>query len=120
MDGTCDVEARNHQHLQIQNPGNRFKVGDGVVIMVRPENLSISHREKEYGLEGTIQDKIFMGSYMRYRLELTTNDLVLVEVPEADDKTFNIGDKVNVKFRPKKLLVYPQPREGLKEVLSLE
>jgi hypothetical protein len=57
---------------------------------------------------------------MRYRIRLVTDDNVLVEVPEADDKIFNIGDKVNVKFRPKKLLVYMQPMEGLKEVLSLE
>ncbi len=118
--GTAIVEARYRKTLTINNPDGRFKVGDGVVIMVRPENLSISHKEKEHGLEGTIQDKIFMGSFMRYRVKLDTFDLVLVEVPEADDKTFNIGDRVHVKFRPKKLLVYPQPRGGLKEVLSLE
>lgn len=117
---TCQMEARNKQYLNFLNVNGQFKIGDGVVIMVRPENLSISHREKKYCLDGTIQDKIFMGSYMRYSVNLATDDTVLVEVPEADDKTFNIGDKVNVKFRPNKLLVYPQPREGLKEVLSLE
>ena len=116
----CIVEVRNRQHLEINNSKGKFKTGDGVVIMVRPENLSISHREKDDSLEGLILDKIFMGSYMRYRVKLATFDIVLVEVPEADDKTFNIGDKVNVKFRPKKLLVYPQPMGGLTEVLSLE
>ncbi|MCK5310370.1 MAG: TOBE domain-containing protein, partial [Thermoplasmata archaeon] len=119
-DDECIVEARYKQHLEIKNPKGRFKAGDGVVIMVRPENLSISHKEKDNSLEGRILDKIFMGSYMRYRVKLATFDIVLVEVPEADDKTFNIGDKVNVKFRPKKLLVYPQPMGGLTEVLSLE
>ncbi|MDD4307894.1 MAG: ABC transporter ATP-binding protein [Thermoplasmata archaeon] len=114
------IETRHRHRLVIKNPGGAFKVGDGVVIMVRPENLSISHREKDFSLEGRILDKIFMGSYMRYRVKLITDDTVLVEVPEADDKIFNIGDKVNVKFRPKKLLVYPQPSEGLKEVLRLE
>jgi ABC-type Fe3+/spermidine/putrescine transport system ATPase subunit len=116
----CVMEARHKHRLVIKDPGGRFRVGDGVVVMVRPENLSISHQEKELSLEGRITDKIFMGSYMRYRVQLCTEDQVLVEVPEADDKTFNISDKVNVKFRPKKLLVYPQPRQGLKEVLSLE
>ncbi|MFO7619088.1 MAG: ABC transporter ATP-binding protein [Thermoplasmata archaeon] len=116
----CIMEARHKHRLVIRNPGGKFRVGDGVVVMVRPENLSISHAEKEDSLAGRIKDKIFMGSYMRYRVELCTDDHVLVEVPEADDKIFNIGDTVNVKFRPKKLLVYPQPRQGLKEVLSLE
>lgn len=120
MADECIMETRHKHRLVIKNPGGVFKVGDGVVVMVRPENLSISHKEKEFSLEGRILDKIFMGSYMRYRVKLITDDTVLVEVPEADDKIFNIGDKVNVKFRPKKLLVYPQPREGLKEVLRLE
>ena len=119
-DSKCTVEARNKLQLEIKNHDRKFREGDGVVIMVRPENLSISHKEKEHSLPGRIQDKIFMGSFMRYRIKLSTYDIVLVEVPEADDKTFNIGDKVNVKFRPKKLLVYPQPRQGLTEVLSLE
>ncbi len=119
-DDKCIVEARYKQHLEINNPKGKFKAGDGVVIMVRPENLSISHSEKDDSLEGRIEDKIFMGSYMRYRVKLATFDIMLVEVPEADDKTFNIGDKVNVKFRPKKLLVYTQPMGGLTEVLSLE
>ena len=116
----CQAEARNRQYLEFLNKDERFKPGDGIVIMVRPENLSISHKEKKHSLKGRILDKIFMGSFMRYRIRLATDDLVLVEVPEADDKTFNIGDKVNVKFRPNKLLIYPQPRGGLTEVLSLE
>ncbi len=116
----CIMETRHKHRLVIKNPAGQFKVGHGVVVMVRPENLSISHDEKEHSLEGRITDKIFMGSFIRYRVGLVTDDTVLVEVPEADDKIFNIGEKVNVKFRPKKLLVYPQPMEGLKEVLSLE
>jgi ABC-type Fe3+/spermidine/putrescine transport system ATPase subunit len=116
----CIMEARHKHRLVIKNPGSMFKMGDGVVIMVRPENLSLSLEEKENCLQGQVMDKVFMGSYMRYRVRLATDDNVLVEVPQTDDKIFNIGDKVNVKFRPKKLLVYPQPREGLKEVLSLE
>ena len=116
----CIMETRYKHRLIIKNPGGIFKKGDGVVLMVRPENLSLSQEEKDFSLPGKIEDRIFMGSYKRYRVQLVTDDHVLVEVPEADDKIFNIGDNVNVKFRPKKLLVYPQPREGLKEVLRLE
>jgi ABC-type Fe3+/spermidine/putrescine transport system ATPase subunit len=116
----CIMEARHKHRLVLKNPGGKFRVGDGVVMMVRPENLSISKNEKENALNGRITEKIFMGSFMRYRVKLHTEDTVQVEVPEADDKIFNIGENVNVIFRPKKLLVYPQPRQGLKEVLSLE
>jgi ABC-type Fe3+/spermidine/putrescine transport system ATPase subunit len=116
----CIMEARHKHRLVLKNPGGMFKIGDGVVMMVRPENLSISKNEKENALNGRITEKIFMGSFMRYRVKLSTDDTVQVEVPEADDKIFNIDEDVNVIFRPKKLLVYPQPRQGLKEVLSLE
>ncbi len=116
----CIAEIRHKHRLVLKNPGGIFKMGDGVVIMARPENLSISVNEKENAIKGRIIDKIFMGSYMRYRVKLATQDTVQVEVPEADDKIFNIDESVNVIFRPKKLLVYPRPRQGLKEVLSLE
>lgn len=114
------VELRHGQTLELQNADLAFRKGDGVVLMVRPENLSMSREDKEHTVMGKVADRIFMGSYYRYRVRLCTEDTVLVEVPEADRKTFNTGEEVHVKFRPKKLLVYPQPREGLQEVLKLE
>jgi len=119
-EGKCVLEARHGHRLEINDDQCRLRKGEGVVVAVRPEKLSISKKDKVHSLEGVIQDKIFMGSFMRYRIGLCTDDPVLVEVPEAIDKTFNIGDRVHVKFRPKNLLVYPQPEEGLTEVLSLE
>ncbi len=116
----CTLEARHKHHIKIRNPDGCFDVGDGVVIAVRPENLYLSKDKKENSLEGRIEDKIFMGSFIRYRIMLSTDDLVLVEIPEAIDKSFNTGETVNVIFKPEKLLVYPLPREGLREVLSLE
>ena len=116
----CVVEARHKKHIRIENPDGCFKVGDGVVIAARPENLYLSKEKKDNSLEGCIEDKIFMGSFVRYRIMLSTDDLVLVELPEAIDKSFNMGEQVNVIFLPRKLLVYPRPEEGLQEVLSLE
>ena len=91
-----------------------------MVLAARPENLFLSKNEEENSLKGRIQDKIFMGSFMRYRIMLETGDLVLVEIPGAADKSFNIDERVNVTFQPDRLLVYPRPKEGLQEVLSLE
>ncbi len=118
-DNLCVMVARNGHRLHISNDTCMAR-GVGVVIAVRPENLSISREKKDNSIPGRIEDKIFMGSFMRYRIMLATDDLVLVEIPEAIDKTFNIGDNVNVLFRSEKLLVYPRPKEGLQEVLSLE
>ena len=116
----CTLEARHRKHIKIRNPDGRYDVGDGVVIAVRPENLFLSRDPKENSLEGVIEDKIFMGSFVRYRIMLSTDDLTLVEIPEAIDKSFNIDERVNVTFQPDRLLVYPRPEEGLQEVLSLE
>ena len=115
----CTMEARHGKRLVIRNDSCLAK-GTGVVVAVRPENLFLSKEKKDNSIDGIIEDKIFMGSFMRYRIMLSTDDLVQVEIPEAIDKTFNIGDNVNVIFRPDKLLVYPRPMEGLQEVLSLE
>ncbi len=118
-DNCCTMRARNGYKLKIRNDSCMMK-GAGVVIAVRPENLFISRKEEDNSIPGEIQDKIFMGSFMRYRIMLATDDLVQVEIAEAIDKTFNIGDNVNVIFKSEKLLVYPRPKEGLQEVLSLE
>lgn len=117
---SCTIEARHGKHIRINNSDGCYHVGDGVVIAARPENLYLSKNKKDNSLEGTIEDKIFMGSFIRYRIMLESDDLVLVEIPEAIDKSFNMGDLVNVIFLPEKLLVYPRPEEGLQEVLSLE
>ena len=113
------MKARNGHKLKIRNDSCLMK-GAGVVIAVRPENLFISREPEKNSIPGVIEEKIFMGSFMRYRIMMATDDLVQVEIAEAVDKTFNIGDNVNVIFRSEKLLVYPRPKEGLQEVLSLE
>jgi ABC-type Fe3+/spermidine/putrescine transport system ATPase subunit len=116
----CVIEVRHKKRIRINNPDGCYRVGDGVVVAARPEKLYLSKNKKDNSLEGTIEDKIFMGSFIRYRIILETDDLVLVEIPEAVDKSFNMDERVHVIFLPEKLLVYPRPEEGLQEVLSLE
>ncbi len=61
-----------------------------------------------------------MGSFIRYRIRLRTDDTALVDISEATGNKFNKGEEVYVKFKPIKILVYPRPKEGLTEVLKLE
>jgi putative spermidine/putrescine transport system ATP-binding protein len=116
----CTAEARHGNHLRILNRETLFKAGDAIVVMARPEGLFISRENAENALPGKIEDVIFMGSFLRYRVVLATDDKVLVDVPEATGTRFNKGENVNVLFKPFNLSVYTRPKEGLTEVLKLE
>jgi len=113
-----DVEIRNKFHISIRRNG--FKRGDGVVLVVRPENLILQSEEATNSIEGVITKITFMGAYFRYHVKLKSDDTVMVDIPTIYEKRFNKNDKVMVVFRQENLLVYAKPYEGLMEVLKLE
>ena len=115
----CIADARHDQKVRILTKG-KINVGNAIVIAARPENLSIKRKPKMGRLQGTIEEAIFMGSFIRYRIRLRTDDTALVDISEATGNKFNKGEEVYVKFKPVKMLVYPRPKEGLTEVLKLE
>jgi ABC-type Fe3+/spermidine/putrescine transport system ATPase subunit len=113
----CQIELRNDQYLFV--PPFDVKEGDALVLFIRPENLKFCTDFKANALPGTVQEVQFMGSFLRYRVMLETDDPVLVDLPIQHERVY-AGDRVMVEFDPTDTIVYERPPEGLREVLKLE
>lgn len=113
----CSVELRNQQFLSV-HPTNA-RVGDPVVLFIRPENLRFCRGFKANSLPGTVEEVQFMGSYLRYKVMLETEETALVDL-QIPHERINAGERVMVEFDPIDTIMYERPPEGLREVLRLE
>jgi ABC-type Fe3+/spermidine/putrescine transport system ATPase subunit len=116
-DKWCQIELRNEQFLFI--PPMDVTEGDALVLFTRAENLKFCTDFRANALPGKVQEVEFMGSYLRYRIMLETDDPVLVDLPIPHERVY-AGDRVMVEFDPTETIVFDRPPEGLREVLKLE
>lgn len=111
------IELRNEQFLFV--PPMDVKEGDALVLFIRPENLRFCKGFRANSLPGVVREVQFMGSFLRYKIMLATDDPVLLDLPIPHERVY-AGDRVMVEFDPTDTIVYERPPEGLREVLKLE
>lgn len=114
--GWAVIELRNKQFLRV--PAKVLRVGEAVVLAIRPEDLGISLKESANSLPGTIEGSRFMGSFRRYDVRMNTDDVLLADGPTYPE--FDAGKRVLINFREEDIVIYPRPYEGLREALRLE
>ncbi len=120
-DKSLIIRLRHQKDIQIPRfKGNtKFTVGDPVVLFCRPENTIISKSRKRYSLRGKITRRVFLGSFYRYDIWTQSEDHVIVDAP-LSQPPLDENEVVFVRFKPKAVSLFPQPRYGLMEELSLE
>ncbi len=110
------IALRNENFLRI--PSDGFRVGDAVVLAVRPEHTRLSAEARPNAILGRVVNRRFMGSYLRHEVRAATGDTFLVDGPLS--QKFNIHGSVSIGFQEEELRVFPMPPEGLREALKLE
>ena len=116
QDGWTRIELRGEQYLTVLQPA---RVGQPVVVAVRPENLSLGGEPAANALPGHVREVRYMGFFLRYRVRLMNGDEVFVDSPPGD-RRFKEGDLASVLVDHEKLLLYDRPPQGLAEVVKLE
>ncbi len=92
-----------------------------VVVAIRPEFVRMKKTGKSSDpWTGKVENKIFIGSTIRYNVKLNSGELIIVKYPAEERGGFNVGDNVKVRFPPEHVLVYPYPEEGLEKRISIE
>lgn len=66
----------NHRKVRFQT-AHRLREKDSMVISVRPEHIELSLFPTEGGLEGEIEEIIYLGESTRYKVRLTDSSIVL-------------------------------------------
>ncbi len=92
-----------------------------IILAVRPEVFAIDrglvHRDNS--LSGKIDKVTFEGTFIRYVIRLKSNDLVVAIKPSLAEAWIDVGSDVTVSFAPEKTHIFPYPKAGLMEEISV-
>ena len=107
--------------LTVSSSSTLKKVGERVVLAVRPEIFTIEkgHTNRPNSLLGVVERLIYEGTNIRYEVRLENKDIVVVERPSLTEEWFNTGDGVTVSFPSEKSRIFAYPSEGLGKELAV-
>jgi len=94
-----------------------------VVAAVRPEFIVMKESDKAAlgSWRGRIENKAFMGSTVRYEVQVENGEMIIVKRPFTPNTLrWDVGNQVNLIFPPRSILLYPYPQEGLEREISIE
>ena len=110
------IEFRNRQYIELTILNGDFETDESIVVAFRPENVGISFEDHLDAISGKIIREQFTGGYIRYEVELATEDRIIV-----DSRTALVEkQKVFIRIDPLSTRIFTAPEFGLKKVLELE
>lgn len=112
------VNLENSVRLQTQNTDHN--IGDRVVIAFRPEFININTHTRVNRLRGTIIDTIYSGKIRRIRIQLITEDIVVLKIIDEEKRNITLNTDITMSIAPESILVYSYPKDGLETELALE
>jgi ABC-type Fe3+/spermidine/putrescine transport system ATPase subunit len=114
----CTVDMSGHR---LRVPGSKKKVGQNVVIAIRPEFIQLTPTS-DVGWPGVIKEVTFLGELNRYVVEIEENTEIIAEESTAVYSTgFRTGERVSVVVGSEAhMLIFDYPKEGLAKEVSLE
>ncbi|NHJ02902.1 MAG: ABC transporter ATP-binding protein [Candidatus Heimdallarchaeota archaeon] len=110
------VRLRHNIRILVPDESS-LKVGESVVLAIRPENVRIASREtKGTSIQGKVIESRFAGSFYRIAIRLSTDDTVLADY----EGPLHLDKVVYVSFDPNRTQAFSIPKDGLMEEISLE
>jgi ABC-type Fe3+/spermidine/putrescine transport system ATPase subunit len=94
-----------HAVLAALEAGARFRSEgpeSSVMVVVRPESIAINcpQPDGECTLQGRIGDMIFMGSHIRYSVDVAGLSPIMVQVNPGSAPPMNRGEEVSLSWTP--------------------
>lgn len=108
--------------MRLQTLDRNRKVGEEVIIAIRPEFISIAKgSEDKNGLRGRVSGIRFMCHAVRYEVEIAGARTIYVDYPVCfGELEIETMDQVTLTMRPRHVMVYSVPERGLEMELQLE
>ncbi|MEM2939594.1 MAG: ABC transporter ATP-binding protein [Candidatus Bathyarchaeia archaeon] len=95
-----------------------------IVAVIRPEFVVMKRTgasDSEESWKGIIEKRTFLGGLIRFEVRTENGNIIAVKRTfSSESLRFEVGDKVNLIFPHKSLLLYPYPEEGLERAISIE
>lgn len=91
------------------------------IVAIRPEVFSVDRGliKKENSLSGVVEKITFEGTFIRYVIRIKSQDLVVAIKPSLAEEWIKVGSEVTISFAPEKTHIFPYPKAGLREEISL-
>lgn len=106
--------------IRLQTRNTEHKIGDRVVIAFRPEFINIDTNTRINRLRGTIIDTIYSGKIRRIRIQLITEDVIVLKIIDEERRQLTLNTDITMSIAPESILVYSYPEDGLETELALE
>lgn len=113
-EGLNKIELRDGSEIAVASCP--FEKGSAIVVSVRPEFVF----PFTSGLKARITSITYMGTYWRISTEAESEDEVELDVPVGEGSMYQIGQEIYLMVNRKAAIVFPRPREGIAEAISLE
>jgi ABC-type Fe3+/spermidine/putrescine transport system ATPase subunit len=99
-----------------------LETGMNVVAGIKTEftMMTKEKRGRVNNFNGTIERKLFLGRFTDFEVVLSEGGIVHARLPGAVADKFKEGDNVFIHYAPGRLLIFPEPEEGLKRELEME
>ncbi len=100
----------------------QYPEGTRVVVGIKTEFtlMTKERRNKPNSFEGVIERKLFLGRFTDYEVVLAEGGIVHARLPSEAAAKFTEGERVFIQYSPERMLVFPEPRHGLKKELEME
>ncbi len=118
-EGMLEIELRGG--FRVHAVANGLKHDERIILAVRPEVITMEtgNLERENGLVGNVEKITFEGTFMRYEIRLSSQDLVIVNRQSLTEEWIEIGTTVTLSFQPEKTHVFTYPTTGLAEEIAV-
>ena len=91
--------------------GHPARPGDAVVAAIRPEKIRLQPAggppAEENTSQGSIVEVIYLGDWVKYRIELQSGETIVVKVPDrSGDEVHRVGSRALLAIAPRDVMVY--------------
>jgi ABC-type Fe3+/spermidine/putrescine transport system ATPase subunit len=73
------IEFRNKECIELRTLEGNFEEDESVVVVFRPENAEITFEDHLDSFSGKIISEQFTGGFIRYEVELLTEDVIIID-----------------------------------------
>ncbi len=117
-EGLCQVE---HQTLHVP-PVPNLHDGDRVLVMVRPEEVSVQNSEEGVNVSangagnhiaGVIELRTFLGPFTRFHVRVNESTTMTADVPSQQARDYYVAQRVVLSFPPDACQVLPLDKEAV-------
>ncbi|HLZ55542.1 MAG TPA: ABC transporter ATP-binding protein [Ktedonosporobacter sp.] len=113
--GPYTLHVPSLPHVKLSNTQPAYNKGDRVLIIVRPEEITLQPGEESIDssngvgnhITGTIELRTFLGPFTRFHVRINDGQTLTADIPSQQVRGYETGQNITVSFPPSACQVLP-------------